>query len=214
MKISDAVGFGIRRKKSGNSIHQAVLTNINFEKNHPVNFCFGWRGVYTALKFTFHGGAKLEPSPRCNISLSLQRAARYRLHQLKCASLVRQSGALSSKCSTTDFARLILAPHLIGGYCRAPNNNLHCTANPDTLNSLFCLSRESSNLPGTLAATPLQQLRNWWQIAQGENLEQKFQRAGELRRALDSIQSHCVPKVALEILRFIFHFTLTFEEVS
>ena len=155
----------------------------------------------------------LNSNPKSNIALSLQRAARYQLHRLKCASLVRQSGALACGMSTTDFSRLIMSSHALGAYSGTQNNLLHCSANQDTLRSLFCLSRETSDFLGVIGINRLEELRSWWRLAQGESLEQKLERCGKLRQGLECIQRHCVPKLALEILKFLFYYTLTFEEV-
>ena len=213
--LLDAIGFGIRRQKSGNSYFPAIFKNLPWDDDESeLNFAFGFRGVYSSVKFDFHGAIPLEPSAKSNIALSLQRAARYELQRLKRASLVRQSGGLACGLSTTDFSRLIMSSHLLGGYSATPDNLLHCTANQDTLRSLFCLSRETSDLLGLLGITRLEELRSWWRMAQGETLEQKLSRCGVLRQGLECIQRHSVPKIAIEILRFLFYQTLTFEETS
>ena len=210
---ADSVGFGIRRR-SGSYFYPALLREIPFEKSHPINFCFGFRGIHAALKFTFHGAALLHPSPRPKIRLSLQNAARYALHQLLRTSVVRRSASLACKASTSDFARAIQATHLMGAYvCATPENVFRYQADPEAFTSmLFCLTKTVSNLYGPMAITPLESIQTWWTQAQDETLQQKLQRAGELRWLLEPIERHSLPNLARELLRFIFYFTLTFDE--
>ena len=94
-----------------------------------------------------------------------------------------------------------------------PANVFRRQADPDAFTSmLFCLSKTISNRYGPLAKPPLESIQTWWKRAQDETLQQKLQRAGELRWLLEPLERHSLPNLALELLRFLFYFTLTFDE--
>ena len=94
-----------------------------------------------------------------------------------------------------------------------PNNIFRYQADPKAFSSmLFCLSKHASNFHGPLAVTPMKNLQSWWDKARDETLDQKLQRAGELRWYLDPVERHSLPNLALELLRYIFYFTLTFDD--
>ena len=206
----------MNRKKGGKATYYSrIFVNVPFSQEHGIHICYGYRGVYSSFKFAFQGAVPLQAGPRNAVQLSLQGAARHRLHQTKALSLVRQSGALASKVCSTDFSRLLMAPHLLASLVGTPNNLLHTYAPSEQLaKMLFPLSKPSTSLgrKDPPERNPFERLQHWWAKYGRDTLERKLERADDLRNLLKLVHRHDMPALALDVFRYAFYYTLTFEE--
>ena len=206
----------MNRKKGGKATYYSrIFVNVPFSQEHGIHICYGYRGVYSSLKYTFQGAIPLQPGPRNAVQLSLQGAARHRLHQTKALSVVRRSGALASKVSSTDFSCLLMAPHLLASFVGTPKNLLNTYAPSEQLaEMLFPLSKPSTSLSqkDPLERTPFERLQHWWARYGRDTLERKLERADDLRKSLKVVHRHNMPALALDVFRYAFYHTLTFEE--
>ena len=202
----DSIGFGLRRKNGRTSFYPRLYVHLPFEKGRPLNFAFSYRGIYAGVTFTHQAVVPMETSPRSGIVFTLKNASRYELTKMRANSLVRRSATLECQTSSSDFCRLVLAPHLVASYALTPANLLDFRRPlKDFFDMSFCLSQQPPH--------NLDSLRQIWEEIQGLDFEGKVHAGRVMRPILNRIQRHGMPKVAREILRYVFYHLFPFNEI-
>ena len=149
---------------------------------------------------------------------SLKNAARYELTKIRANSLVRRSASLECETSSSDFSRLVLAPHLVASYSLTPANLLsrYHSYFPDTTLNVRIPIVDLHDMCFCLSNHPrynLESLRQTWKEIQHLDFEEKVHTGKVMRPVLDHVQRHGLPEVAREILRFVFYYSFPFNEI-